>query len=104
MIDVDTLDQRIAEDLLGEEYNHHWHRFTVEPEHAERLAEWLAEHGIRPELEGSSVVLRRRKERLFAQTGDTPMIALARAAVRLLDERPELLRRFLAPDICDDSR
>jgi hypothetical protein len=78
-VDVDVLDRRIAEDLLGEEFHPHWHRFSSEPEHAERLVEWLAEQGVRVELQGSSsVVLYRRRERLFAQAGDTAMIALAR--------------------------
>jgi hypothetical protein len=90
-VDVDVLDQRIAEEILGEEFHPHWHRFTTEPEHTERLVEWLAERGIRVQLQGTTVVLSRRRERLFAQAGDTPMIALARAAVRLLAERPELL-------------
>jgi hypothetical protein len=39
-VDVDVLDRRIAEDLLGEEFHPHWHRFSSEPEHAERLVEW----------------------------------------------------------------
>lgn len=81
-LDVDLLDRRIAEDLLGEAYHPHWHRFSSEPEHAERLVEWLAEHGVRVQLQGSAVVFYRRRERLFAQAGDTAMIALARAAVR----------------------
>jgi hypothetical protein len=86
-VDVDVLDRRIAEDLLGEEFHPHWHRFSSEPEHAERLVEWLAEQGVRVTVEGTSVVLYRRRERLFAQAGDTPMIALARAAVRWAEQQ-----------------
>jgi hypothetical protein len=85
-VDVDVLDRRIAEDLLGEEFHPHWHRFSSEPEHAERLVEWLAEQGVRGELQGSSVVLYRWRERLFAQAGDTAIIALARAAVRWAEQ------------------
>lgn len=88
---TDAMDQRIAEELLGEDYNTHWHRFTSEPEHAERLAEWLNEHGVAPLLEGGSVTLKRGKQRLFTVAGATPLLALAKAAVRLLDERPDLV-------------
>jgi hypothetical protein len=91
-VDVDTLDRQIAEELLGEEYHPHWHRFSSEPEHAERLVEWLAEQGVRVELQGSAVVLYRRRERLFAQAADTTMIALARAAVRWFEEHASVRR------------
>lgn len=93
MIATETLDQRIAEELLGDEYSPHWHRFTTEPEDAEQLAHWLVLHDIKVELSGTTVTLRHRKERLFAASGDTAMIALARVAVRLLDERPDLVAR-----------
>lgn len=84
-LDVDDLDRRIAEDVLGEEYHPHWHRFTTEPEHAERLVEWLAERGVRVERQISLVILQRGRERLF-QSADTAMIALARAALRWSQE------------------
>lgn len=91
------LDQRIAEELFGEEYNAHWHRFSTEPEHAEQLASWLLERGIQPELSGNAVTLRRGRQRLFATTGLTAMVALARAAVRLMEERPDLLDTNVTP-------
>jgi hypothetical protein len=90
VISSDELDYRVAE-LLDEEFNPHWHKFTSDPEHAERLANWLLEHGITPELSGTSVTLRHGRNRLVCSAGDTALIALAKATVRLADERPELI-------------
>lgn len=89
---TDTMDQRIAEGLLGEAYNPFWHQFTSDPEHAERLYEWLGEHDITAILEGGSVTLKHRRTRLFTVAGATPLLALAKAAIKLLDERPDLVR------------
>lgn len=87
LLATDILDQRIAEELLGEEFNPHFHRFTSEPECAEQLTEWLHERGIALTVSGNSVTLSRRRLRLFTVTADTPLLALAKAAVRLIGER-----------------
>lgn len=91
-IDTENLDRQVAE-LLGHVYDPVVDRYTTDGDAADELLAWLGSRGVAAAVEGSAVSLICRGWRQTAVAGDTSMVALAKAVLKLARDRPELLAR-----------